>query len=71
MQGIIKDITIDGSICIISIDDIDTGKTSIVNAETRLFLSAIDDCYGDEWRNQTIEYDLDSIGCMIGFSPLD
>ncbi len=52
MQGILKDISIDGSICIVTLEDADTGKESMVKAETRLFMTAIDDCYGDNWKEK-------------------
>ncbi len=69
MLGILNDIEIDNSICIITLDNTDNDKQSICKAETRMFLNAIDDCFGDNWRGQLIEYDLDSIGCMIAFQP--
>lgn len=71
MEGILKDISIDGSICIITLEDADTGKESTVKAETRLFMTAIDDCYGDNWKEKIIEYEIDSIGCMTAFQPTD
>lgn len=70
MQGILKDISIDGSICIVTLEDADTGKESIVKAETRLFMNAINDCYSDDWKEKIIEYEIDSIGCMTSFYPV-
>ena len=69
--GVIEDITIDGSICLVTIIDSETEKISVCKAETRLFLNAIVDCYGENWKGKTIEYDLDSIGCMTSFQPMD
>jgi len=57
MLGILNDIEIDNSICIITLDNTDNDKQSICKAETRMFLNAIDDCFGDNWRGQLIEYD--------------
>ncbi len=69
--GMIEDITIDGSISIVTIQDENMDKPVLIKAESRLFLNAIDECYGENWQGKTIEYDLDSIGCMISFQPAD
>ncbi len=71
MLGLLNDITIDGSICIVTLDNTDNDKQSICKAESRMFLNAIDDCFGNDWRGQLIEYDVDSIGCMVAFQPVD
>ena len=69
--GMIEDITVDGSISIVTIQDTDMDKPILIKAKSRMFLSAIDECYGEKWKGKTIEYDIDSIGCMIAFQPAD
>lgn len=72
MLGMIKDITIDGNISLIELvitDENDNEKTIFVKAETRLFMNAIDECFGDDWKEQFIEFEIDSIDCMTFFIP--
>ena len=69
--GMIEDITVDGSISIVTIQDTDMDKPILIKAKSRMFLSAIDEFYGEKWKGKTIEYDIDSIGCMIAFQPAD
>ncbi len=69
--GTIEDITIDGSISIVTIQDENMTEPVLIKAETRMFLNAIDECYGENWKGKLIEYDIDSIGCMIAFQPAD
>jgi len=68
--GVIEDITIDGSISVVTIQDEEIEHPVMVKAETRLFLNAITECYGENWKGARIEYDTDSIGCMVSFEPI-
>lgn len=70
MIGTLQDITVDGSICIIVLDDAND-KQCICYAETRLFMNAIDECYGEDWKGKVIKYEIDSINCMTAFQPYE
>lgn len=50
--GVIEDITIDGSISVVTIQDEDIEHPVMVKVETRLFLNAIDECFGEEWQGR-------------------
>lgn len=70
MQGKLSNITVDSSICVIEIE-LDTGKTMVCYAETNPFIRSINDAYGDNWHNESIDFELDSNRIMIGFNPSD
>lgn len=46
--GMIEDITVDGSISIVTIQDTDMDKPILIKAKSRMFLSAIDEFYGEK-----------------------
>ena len=70
MQGKLIDINVDNSITVIEIE-LDTEKTIVCYAESNLFMSSIEDAYGDEWLNKYIEFELDSSKIMKWFNPIE